>query len=339
MTDLATTWLGLSLSSPVVVGASPLSDDLGALQECIEGGAGAVVMRSLFEEQLVTEQLALHRHLDAYLDMDAETRTLVSDSQMFPIGAESYLARLRALRQALGVPVIASLNGTTPGGWIDLARDVAGAGAAAIELNLYDLATSPDETGGALEQRQLEVVRAVTRSVSVPVSVKLSPFYSSLPAFVRELERAGARGVVLFNRFYQPDVDIDALELSRDVRLSSNEELPLRLHALATLYGRTGLELAASGGVHLGDDAAKAVLCGAIVVQVVSAVLRDGATAIGAIVAGLRARLERMGYQKVDEARGVLSLQTAPNPHAWERLNYARLLQGWQPRHAERSKR
>ena len=209
MTELATDWVGFRLSTPFVVGASPLTDDVGALRRCVECGAGAIVMRSLFEEQIVAEQLAAHRLIDSHVDMDAEARTFLPDSHVFGLGSAPYLAILRKLRNALDVPVIASLNGTSPGGWVDLARDLAAAGAAAIELNLYDIATSFTESAADLESRQLVIVDSVVRTAQVPVIVKLSPFYSSLPGFIRGIEGTGARAVVLFNRFYQPDVDLD----------------------------------------------------------------------------------------------------------------------------------
>jgi dihydroorotate dehydrogenase (fumarate) len=330
MTALRTTWLGFSLKTPLVVGASPLTDDEATLMACVDAGASAVVMRSLFEEQIVLEQLAAHQFIDAYVDTDAEARSFLPASEVFSLGTERYIERMKKLSALLPVPVIASLNGTTPGGWTRAAKELADAGAAALELNLYDVVTDVGENGQHVEKRQLEVVRAVTSSVHIPVSVKISPFYSSVPAFVRTLEDAGARGVVLFNRFYQPDVDLDAMELSHDVRLSSNAELPQRLHALAVLYGKTPLELACSGGVHRGDDAAKALLCGATVVQLVSSVLRSGAQAVHDILTSMDERLSSMGYQDLDEARGAFSLLTAPNPHTFERLNYARILQGWQ---------
>lgn len=329
MTELATRWLGLELRSPLVVGASPLTDDLDALRACVKAGAGAVVMHSLFEEQLVEEQMAAHRFIDSRINIDAEARSFFPESEVFEIGSGSYLQRLELLRRSLDVPVIASLNGISTGGWTGHALELEAAGAHAIELNLYDLATNPSETAASLEQRQLAVVRSVVEQVSIPVSVKLSPFYSALPAFVAGVEAAGARGLVLFNRFYQPEMDLDELELSREVVLSSSAELPLRLHAAAMLFGQTPLELAASGGVHSGDDAAKAVLSGATAVQVVSAILADGPGAMGKIHEGLNRRLSEMGYRNLTEARGALSMEKAPNSRTWERLNYARLLHGW----------
>lgn len=331
MIDLSTDWVGLRLPSPLVVGASPLCKDLDALRRCVELGAGAIVMSSLFEEQIVAEQLAVHRFIDSQVDMDAEAQSFLPDSRVFSLGPAPYLSMLEKLRQAFDIPIIGSLNGTSPGGWCGLARDMASAGAAAIELNLYDVATSFTESGADLEARQLKVVSSVVAAAEVPVIVKLSPFYSSLPGFVRSIEEAGARAVVLFNRFYQPDIDLENLDVSRELRYSTNAELPLRLHAVALLSGRTSLHLGLTGGVHSGDDAAKAILSGAHTFQMASSLLRLGPDRVKVVLDELYARFHKIGYRSLTEARGVLSLERAPDPHAWERLNYARLLQSWEP--------
>jgi dihydroorotate dehydrogenase (fumarate) len=220
----------------------------------------------------------------------------------------------------------------SPGGWTELAAALEASGADAIELNLYDLATRLDEDGSDVENRQLEVVRSVCAAVRVPVSVKLTPFYASVPSFAKKLRGAGARGVVLFNRFYQPDIDLETLDVVRHMKLSTSHELPLRLHGLALLSGRVDVELAASGGVHSGDDAAECVLAGASVVQLASVLIERGPDALRAVVEGLERRLEMMGYAQVEHARGVLALDRAPDAHAWERLQYVRTLQGWRPR-------
>ncbi len=330
MVDLSTTWLGLSLRSPFVVSASPLSRDPSAIAAAVGAGAGAVVMHSLFEEQLVHEQMAAHRFLDARLDMDAEAQSVASGA--FSLDAEPYLAELARLKKSVDVPVIASLNGTTPGGWTRYAKRLEAAGADALELNLYEVATSPDESGAAVEQRQLEVVRSVVTSVSVPVNVKLTSFYASVPAFVRSLEQAGVGGVSVFNRFYQPDVALETLDVDRRLVLSTPAELPLRLHALAVLCPTTTLSLGCTGGVHSGLDAAKAILSGAHVVQLASVLLQHGPAHVAVLHAELASWLDAKGYRSSAEARGVLDLRSAPDPHSWERLNYARMLEGWRPR-------
>ena len=333
MTDLSTTWLGLPLASPLVLAASPLSRDPAAVAAAVAAGAGAVVMHSLFEEQLVHEQMGAHHFLDSRLDLDAEARSVLPTSSIVSMDAEPYLAELERLRRAVDVPVVASLNGTTPGGWTSYARRLEAAGASALELNLYDVATSADESAADVEQRQLDVVTAVVSTVSIPVTVKLSVFYASLPAFVRRLEQAGVRGIAVFNRYLQPDIDLDELDVDRTLTLSTPAELPLRLHALAVVSATASaaLSLACTGGVHSGHDAAKALLCGAHVVQLASTLLIHGPRHVAVIRDELAAWLDGKGYRSSAEARAVLNLHSAPESHAWERLNYARMLDGWRP--------
>lgn len=329
MIDLATTWLGLRLRSPLILGASPLSVDLDFVRTAVAAGLGAVVLPSVFEEQLVAEQLAVHHYFDARTDHDAEARSFVASSQMFSVGIEPALRQLQRVRAAVDVPVIASLNGTSPGGWIEYAGALQQAGAAAIELNLYDIATDPEESAITIEDRQIAVVTSVCREVSVPVAVKLSAAYTALPAFVRRLQGAGARGVVLFNRLYQPDVDLDALDLVRHLPGVSEAVLPLRLHALSILHGQCDLDLAASGGICNGEGAAKAIVCGATAVQAVSALYAGGPQAVADLLTALQQRLHGLGYRHLDECRGALSLRKAADPRHWERLNYAATLRGW----------
>jgi len=332
MVDLTTTWLDRTLPSPIVLGASPLSHDLQAIAAAVEAGAGAVVMYSLFEEQVINEQMAAHHFIDAQTDCNAEASGFLADVDVFSLGAEPYLKQLQRLRDEVKVPVIASLNGTSPGGWTDYARACESRGADAIELNLYDVVTSLDERGEDVEGRQLAVVEAVARSVDIPVTVKLSPFYTSVPFMVRRIEGAGARGVTLFNRFYQPDVDLDTLGVDRKLTLSTSRELPVRLHALAVLSPHTALDLACTGGVHTGRDAAKALLCGADVIQLTSVLLERGPAYASTIVNDLRSWLAETGYVSSNEARGVLAMGTRTDAHAWERLNYIRQLDGWRSR-------
>lgn len=332
MADLKTRWLGLTLRTPFVIGASPLGDDVGKLQAFVEAGAGAVVLHSLFEEQLVLEQMAAHRHFDAHIDMDAEARSFLPTSDVFSLGVDRYLGHLRKVRESIDVPVLASLNGVTPGGWVEYARLLDDAGADGIELNLYEVVTDPAISGAAVEARQLAVVRSVVQAVNRPVSVKLSPFYASVPGFAQQLVEAGAAGVVVFNRFWQPDVNVDALDIDRTLVTSTSAELPLRLHALALLHGRVDIGLSVTGGVHTGIDAAKAILCGAESVQMVSALLEHGVPRLKGVVDELNWWLDQKGYESVAQARGILSLQNAPNPHALERVNYMKMLQGWMPR-------
>lgn len=332
MVDLSTEWLGMRLRSPLVVSASPITKDQRSAKAAVDAGAGAVVMYSLFEEQVTFEQMAVHRYLDSHADMDAESRGFSSGPDLFAVDAGPYLRQLERLKKALPVPVLASLNGTTPGGWTSYAKQLESAGADALELNLYEVVTSPDESSLDVEIRQLDVVRAVARAVQIPVSVKLTPFYASVPAFAKKLEAAGARGLVVFNRFYQPDVDLEELDVDRQLRASTSAELPLRLHGLALLSPITQLSLACTGGVHSGLDAAKAILCGAHVVQMASLLLEKGPDQLRVVERELRAWLDEKGYQTSASARGILDLRGAPDRHAWERLNYVKMLDGWQER-------
>jgi dihydroorotate dehydrogenase (fumarate) len=332
MPKLTTNWLGLELRSPIILGASPLTHDAEAVAKAVDAGAGAVVMYSLFEEQVVAEQMAAHHFMDSRTDIDAEARTFLPDVDVFAMGAEPYLRQLEKIRNRVKVPVVASLNGTTPGGWTEYARACEARGAHAIELNLYDVITSAGEDAAEVEARQLTVVESVVDAVGVPVTVKISPYYTSVPSFVERVQAAGASGVTLFNRFYQPDVDLENLGVDRRLMLSTPAELPLRLHALAILAPVTPLALACTGGVHTGFDAAKALLCGADVVQVTSALLQRGPAYIGMMLAELTAWLGEKGYVSSDEARGVLALDSMPDAHMWARLNYIRVLDGWSAR-------
>jgi dihydroorotate dehydrogenase (fumarate) len=307
MADLTTSWLGLNLESPFVVAASPLSHDPEAVAAAAAAGAGAVVLYSLFEEDL-TQELSAPRPSLA--------------------GMDPYLRQIEVLRKQVAVPVVASLNGTTPGGWTKYARSLEAAGAAALELNLYEVASSPTECGAELEFRQVDVVAAVVSAVKLPVTVKLSPFYSSVPAFVRRLEEVGARGVTVFNRFYQPDISLDTLQVDRRVVASTSAELPLRLHALALLSPFATLSLGCSGGVHSGLDAAKAILCGAHVVQLASALLERGPGRIGGMREELSGWLDSKKFASIAAVRGKLGFGFTADPHAWERLNYTRTLHG-----------
>lgn len=327
MADLTTSWMGLRLKSPLVVAASPLARDPRAAAGAVAAGAGAIVMPSLFEEQLSEEQMRAHRFLDSHADMNAEASHFMPDTAVFGQDAEHHLAQMRALKQAVDAPLIASLNGTTPGGWTRYARQLADAGADALELNLYDVVTQATETGPEVEARQLAVVAAVVAAVSIPVAVKLTPFYASLPAFVQSLEQVGARGVTLFNRFYEPGIDLDDLSVHRTLVASSPAELPLRLHALAVLSGASPLDLACSGGVHTAEDMARAVLCGAHVVQMASVLLERGPGHAASLLADFNAWLDAKGYARSADARAVLSLGRVPDPSVWTRLNYIRTLQ------------
>jgi len=327
--DLSTTYLGLPLAHPLMAGASPLADDLDTVRRLEDAGSSAIVLRSLFEEQIVREQLGAAAHLQAHDDAFAEALSYTPPTTVFAMGPDTYLEQIRRIREAVRVPVIASLNGATPGGWTRYARLMEQAGAHALECNLYVIPTEPHESGQHVEERLLAIVASVTSSVTIPVAVKLSPFFSSLPHFARRLSIAGARGAVLFNRFYQPDIDVEDLDVVRSLHLSDSSELLLRLRWLAVLSGRTPLSLAASGGVHTTVDAVKAMMAGASAVQLVSALLRHGPGHLREVIAGVHTWLDEHDYTSLAQLTGSMNLSRCPEPAAYERANYMTLLQSF----------
>jgi dihydroorotate dehydrogenase (fumarate) len=326
--NLSTTYLGFTLPHPLMPGASPLVDDLDTVRQLEDAGAAAIVMHSLFEEQITAEEEVAGR-LAAHGDSFAEALSYLPEVPAFALGPDRYLEQLSRIREAVAVPVIASLNGVTPAGWLEYARLMEQAGAHALELNVYHLATDPAESASAVEARVLDVLRAVRGAVRLPLAVKLSPFYSALAHLARELDSLGADGLVLFNRFYQPDIDPEALEVVPALQLSDSSELRLRLRWLAILHGRLRPTLAASGGVHTGLDALKAVLAGAHAVQMVSALLRHGPEHLAVVRAELARWLEEHEYDSLAQAQGSMSLLRCPDPAAFERANYLRVLQSW----------
>jgi dihydroorotate dehydrogenase (fumarate) len=294
-----------------------------------DAGAAAIVMHSLFEEQVTGEQLMALHHLDSHTESFAEALSYLPDPRMFRLGSDDYLEQLRRIKSAVGVPVIASLNGVTLGGWLQYARLMEQAGADALELNVYLLATDPGESGEAIERGTLALLREVKREVRIPVAVKLSPFFSSLAHFARDLADAGADGLVLFNRFYQPDIDVEELEVTRSLRLSDSSELLLRLRWLAILHGRVRADLAVTGGVHSALDAIKAVMTGANAVQMVSALLERGPEHLRAVRERTIEWMEEHEYESLEQMRGSMSLLRCPDPKAYERTNYLRILQAY----------
>jgi len=327
--DLATTYLGLDLPHPFMPGASPLVDNLDLVKRLEDSGAAAIVMHSLFEEQIAHEQLSAVTHLDAHADSFAEALSYFPAPAAFALGPEQYLERIRQIKETTALPVIGSLNGTTNEGWLHYAELIQQAGADALELNIYFLATDPDEGGVAVESRVLDITRTVSASITIPVAVKLSPFFSSLTHLARQIEAAGAVGLIVFNRFYQPDIDVEALETLPSLQLSDSSELLLRLRWLGILHGRTGLSLAATGGVHDSLDAVKAIMSGAHAVQMVSCLLRHGPERLRLVIDGFTAWMEEHEYASVTQMRGSMSLFHTPNPQAFERANYMHVLQGW----------
>jgi dihydroorotate dehydrogenase (fumarate) len=327
--NLAVRYLGLDLPHPLISGASPLADHLDTVRRLEDAGASAIVLRSLFEEQIIREQASVLRNNEMHSESFAEALTYFPASQNFVFGPDEYLEHLRRVKVAVNIPVIASLNGTTPGGWLNYPPLMEAAGADALELNLYRLAFDHYVTGQELEREAVEVVREVRRAIRVPLAVKLSPFYSSLAQFAGQLDRAGADGLVLFNRFYQPDIDPETLELNRSLSLSDHRELPLRLRWLGALSGQLRASLAVSGGVHSGRDAIKSVMAGAHAVQMVSALLQRGPEHLGVVLKEIREWMTEFEWESLEKMRGNMSLERCPDPAAYERANYVSMLQNW----------
>jgi dihydroorotate dehydrogenase (fumarate) len=310
-------------------GASPLADSLDTVKRLEDAGAAAIVMRSLFEEQITRDFEGMVHNMEVHEESFAEALSYFPKPDEFVFGSEEYLEQLRRIKQAVKVPVIASLNGVSNAGWISYAAKMQQAGADALELNSYYVATDPNEAGSEVEGTAIEIVKAVKRAVSIPVAVKISPFFSSVANFVHRLDEAGADGIVVFNRFYQPDIDVDALEAVPSLHLSDSSELLLRIRWLAILFGRTKASLAASGGVHTGLDAVKAVMAGASAVQMVSRLLEDGPQQLRTVLDNMTHWMEEHEYESLEQMRGSMSLQRSPDPAAFERGNYMRILRSW----------
>lgn len=327
--QLSTTYLGLELSNPLIAGASPLTGDFDAARRLEDAGAGALIMHSLFEEQITRERDATIEGMELYNECNAEALSYFPQPDEYRLGPENYLEQIRRFKESLHIPVIASLNGSTPLGWLDYARQMEQAGADALELNVYYLPTSPYETGETVERRTVEILQTVKRTVQIPVSVKLSPFFSSLPHFTKALEMAGADGVALFNRFYQPDIDIEHLEAVPSLELSSSSELRLRLRWLGILYSTLQMPMSCTGGVHTGLDAIKALMAGATTVQMASALLKHGPGHLARIKGDMVAWMTEKEYEGVNQMRGSMSLLKSPDPGAFERANYMRILNSW----------
>jgi dihydroorotate dehydrogenase (fumarate) len=327
--NLNTTYLGLNLHSPLVASASPLSETVTGIRRLEDAGAGAVVLYSLFEEQIRQEQLQLHHHMTHGTESYAEALSYFPEPQDYNTDSGGYLNLIRRAKQTVGIPIIASLNGTTPGSWVKFAKRIEEAGADALELNLYNLSTNIDIGGSQIEQHDLEVVRLVCESVHIPVAVKISPFFSSIANMVMRFSYAGARGVVMFNRFYQPDIDLESLSVKPNVLLSTQQSLRLPLRWIAILYGRVDVDFAATGGIHSGEDAVKMLLAGAQVTMMASALLKNGPDHIRVVEAELRQWMEEHDYQSIAQMRGALSQIHCEDPAAYERAQYMRALTGY----------
>jgi dihydroorotate dehydrogenase (fumarate) len=327
--DLTTTYLGLELKNPIVSGSCPLGANLDTIRHLEDAGAAAIVLPSLFEEEIIGAAQAQMEMESAGAGF-AEASSYLPNPEGYHVGPDQYLDHLRAAKEAVSIPIIASLNGSTPGGWTRYAKKLEEAGADAIELNAYYLATDPERTGAAIEDRIIAVVRAVKETVSIPIAVKLSPFYSSLSNFAHKLEEVGTDGLVIFNRFYQPDIDIEDLEVLPNLRLSTADELRLRLRWLAILSSQVGMSLAATGGAHNAVDVIKAVMTGAHSVQMVSALLIHGPEHITRTLEAVDFWLSEHDYESLRQMQGSMNMAKVPVPARLTRANYMKMLDSWQ---------
>jgi len=329
MIDLSTSYLGLTLRSPLVASAGPLCESLDNIRRMEDAGVGAVVLHSLFEEQITLESQQLDQHLSHGTESFAESLTYFPDMRDYNLGPDAYLDHVRRAKAAVGIPVIGSLNGVSTGGWISYAKKIQQAGADALELNVYYIPTDPALTSPEVEQMYVELVRDVTRSVGIPVAVKLGHFWSAFANVAARLDGAGARGLVLFNRFYQPDFDLDNLEVVPSLTLSSSYELLLRLHWTAILYGHVRADLAVTGGVHTAEDVLKAMMAGARVAMMTSALLQRGIEHLGVVRDGLLAWMEAREYESIRQMQGSMSYRSVREPSAFERANYMKVLSSY----------
>jgi dihydroorotate dehydrogenase (fumarate) len=333
MTDLSTTYLGLKLRSPLVVSASPLSRDLDGIRRLEEAGASAVVLYSLFEEQLRQEEVDLNYHLTAGTESFAESLTYFPQASEFHTGPEGYLKHIRKAKAAVKIPVIASLNGSTLGGWTKFAAEIERAGADAIECNVYYIPTDPTVSAAHIEQTYLDILQAVKATVTIPVAIKLSPFFSNLSNMAHRLDEAGADALVLFNRFYQPDIDLEELEIRPNVLLSTPQALRLPLTWIGILHGRVKASLAATGGVHAAEDAVKLLMVGANVTMMCSSLMRHGIDHLRQVERELRDWMEAHEYESVAQMQGSMSQIKCSDPGAFERAQYMRAVKGMQHIH------
>jgi dihydroorotate dehydrogenase (fumarate) len=329
MPDLSTTYLGLPLRNPLVVSAGPLSESIDNIRRMEDAGAAAVVLYSLFEEQITLESHHLDRFLSHGTESVAESLTYFPDIESYALGPDGYLEHVRRAKAAVDIPIIGSLNGVSTGGWIGYARKIEDAGADALELNVYYIPTDPDMTGAQVEQMYADLVRDVKASVRIPVAVKLGHFWSAMANVAARLDGAGADALVLFNRFYLPDFDLENLEVVPHLTLSSSYELLLRLHWVAILHGHVRADLAVTGGVHTVEDVLKAMMAGARVAMMTSALLRDGIEHLAAVRAGLLAWMDAHEYESIRQMQGSMSYRSVREPAAFERANYMKVLSSY----------
>lgn len=331
MVDLSTTYLGLKLRSPLVPSASPLSREIDDIRRMEDAGAAAVVLYSLFEEQLRQDALELDYHLESHADIYAEAQTFFPHQPVFYLGPEDYLNHIEKARKAVSIPIIASLNGSTHGGWMQFASRMEAAGAQAIELNLYSVQTDPDRTSEDIEEEYADIIATVAGAVSVPVAVKIAPYFTNVARFARKATEAGASGLVLFNRFYQPDIDIEHQELRSDVFWSSPQTLRLPLRWIGILYKRVPADFAATGGIQGSADVIKMLMVGAKITQLCAVLLRRGIGYLAVIEKDMIRWLGEHGYESVSQMCGSMSQANCDNPGAFERAQYLKILTSFNP--------
>lgn len=327
MTDLSTTYLGLKLANPLVAAASPISKKIDRARRLEEAGIAAIVMYSLFEEQIIRESLELDHYLSRGANTFPEALSQLPDGGLYGISPEKYLNQVAGLKKALIVPIIASLNGASRGGWTSYARRIEEAGADALELNMYYLATDPDLSSGDIENMQVDLVAEVKAAISIPLAVKISPFVTSIPNFAKRLIEAGANGLVLFNRFYQPDFDLEQLEVVHSLDLSTSADLRLPLRWISILYGKVNADLALTSGVHTSKDLLKAMMAGAQVAMIASEILWDGSVQrVRDILRHTQTWMQEHEYQSIRQMQGSMSQKAVKDPAAFERANYMKVL-------------
>lgn len=326
MTDLSTTYLGLNLKNPLVASASPLSKKLDRAKKLEEAGIAAIVMYSLFEEQIIHESLELDHFLNRGTDSFPEALSYLPDGGMYAIKPEKYLDQVAGLKKALKIPVIGSLNGVSKGGWTNYARKIEEAGADALELNVYYIATDLDMTSSDIEDTQVELVAEVKSAIKIPLAVKISPFVTSIPNFAKRLVEAGADGLVLFNRFYQPDFDLDELEIVHSLDLSTSSDLRLPLRWISILHGKVNADFALTSGVHSHTDVLKAMMAGAKIAMMASSLLHGGEQVIGPLLSELEVWMQEHEYESIQQMQGSMSQKSVKEPAAFERANYMKVL-------------
>jgi dihydroorotate dehydrogenase (fumarate) len=327
--DITTSYLGLKLKSPIVPSAGPLSEDVSKIKEMEDAGAGAVVLYSLFEEQLEHDALELEHHTSSPAESYAEATSYFPEPFEYKTGPEEYLEHIRKAKDAVDIPVIASLNGKSLGGWIDYAKKMEEAGADALELNIYELATDINKRCEEVEKKYIHILRRVSSEIKIPIAVKMHPFFSSVANMANELSKAGANGLVLFNRFYQPDINLETLEVEPNVILSTPMAMRLPLRWIAVLHGRIKADLAATSGIYSEEDVIKMIMAGANVTQVLACLLKFGIGHIADIIAKMEKWMEEKEYESVDQMRGSMSYMNVDDPSKFERANYMKALHSY----------